>query len=389
MKRSKNQRGFSHHFILPLLVFIAVGAIGAYVITKSNAATAGPSDVVYSTHLEGSGDKYYRYDSANGVSTEYPSSVSSILDVSKDQKWVLAYDNSFNVFALSASGEKFSYGDLKNYNDSSYDGYSCSSNAVVTKDFHFSKANQSTSNPPKLYFIEGAIPCENGKYAAVSKNPLYVTLRSVGVNGTNKTTITKFTNYSSRFGVAVSLNSVSTNGNFAIWKGPADNRAYILSAKGATIFKGQESAMVYLSENGKRIAYMNSSFRDIYVANSNGKSSKKLLSSNKIALTGISPAGTYVLYQKAVSKDYTKASLYSLKVSSKKSYKIDTATNWQSGLPGAINNEHWLPGSTTIVYYKHDAVKNTAQLIQSSITGSAKKTIVSVPYSKNNWVNIY
>ena len=33
-----NQKGFSHHFILPVLAFIAVGAIGAYVIAKSSAA---------------------------------------------------------------------------------------------------------------------------------------------------------------------------------------------------------------------------------------------------------------------------------------------------------------------------------------------------------------
>jgi endonuclease/exonuclease/phosphatase family metal-dependent hydrolase len=33
----RNEKGFSHHFILPILVFIAVGAIGVYIIAKSSA----------------------------------------------------------------------------------------------------------------------------------------------------------------------------------------------------------------------------------------------------------------------------------------------------------------------------------------------------------------
>lgn len=37
--RHQLQKGFTHHFILPLLVFIAVGAIGAYVIATSSAAS--------------------------------------------------------------------------------------------------------------------------------------------------------------------------------------------------------------------------------------------------------------------------------------------------------------------------------------------------------------
>lgn len=38
MKRIKDQRGVGHHFILPLLAILAVGAIGAYLTFRSNAA---------------------------------------------------------------------------------------------------------------------------------------------------------------------------------------------------------------------------------------------------------------------------------------------------------------------------------------------------------------
>jgi len=35
----RNEKGFSHHFILPILVILAVGAIGVYTLTRSKAAT--------------------------------------------------------------------------------------------------------------------------------------------------------------------------------------------------------------------------------------------------------------------------------------------------------------------------------------------------------------
>ncbi|MBP9761580.1 DUF4185 domain-containing protein [Candidatus Saccharibacteria bacterium] len=43
---TKNSKGFTHHFLLPLLAIIAVGSIGAYLVHRGNAATipglAGP-----------------------------------------------------------------------------------------------------------------------------------------------------------------------------------------------------------------------------------------------------------------------------------------------------------------------------------------------------------
>jgi len=50
-KLSRNQRGFSHHFILPVLAFIAVGAIGAYIIATSSAATP-ERDKIYSCSVK-------------------------------------------------------------------------------------------------------------------------------------------------------------------------------------------------------------------------------------------------------------------------------------------------------------------------------------------------
>ncbi len=37
-----DQKGFSHHFILPLIVITVIAGIGTYIITKSKAATSGP-----------------------------------------------------------------------------------------------------------------------------------------------------------------------------------------------------------------------------------------------------------------------------------------------------------------------------------------------------------
>ena len=38
MLKKLNQKGFSHHILIPLVVLLMVGAIGTYTLGKSNAA---------------------------------------------------------------------------------------------------------------------------------------------------------------------------------------------------------------------------------------------------------------------------------------------------------------------------------------------------------------
>lgn len=395
--RHKNQRGFSHHFILPVLAFIAVGAVGAYVIAKSNAATAGPSDVIYGINPESGREKYYRYSSSTGQSTEYSEDVVDILDTSQNQQWTLQQGNDSDrnsVFALSTAGERVSYGDLKYYYSYQYADKSCDADAIVTKNFFFSKANANSTSAPKLFYIEGAVPCENGKLNTNKKAP-YMVLYSVAPGGGNKTAIYTFKNFKSSFNFGAQIIAVATNDTIQIYGengSEKDLRMYIISSKGKLLFKGPKNELIfYLSENGKKITYTrtNTSTKKVYVADANGKKAKKVMSYKDTRMvTGISPTGTYIIYTKNLSKDGKKAGLYSLKVSNKKSYAIDNAYDSQYG-PDAMRSTAWLPGSNTLVYVKQDAKAKTAQIIQTSATGSGKKVLVSAPYSTTRWMTIY
>ena len=391
MKHSKNQRGFSHHFILPLLAFIAVGAIGAYVITKSNAATAGPSDVVYSVMPTSgsSGYKYYRYSSATGTTTEYPSDIKDILDVSRDQKWVLQRDNTNKIVARSTTGQQVSYGDLEYYLDSAYDGTSCSSALTARRDFLFSRASSAGSSAPKIYYREGAIACVNGKYSSSQKSP-YMTIYSVEANGANKTAVYAIKNYVSYFGFAATLRDVADNGNLTIYAedGSTASRYYVVSPAGKLLFKGPKNEIVYISESGKKITYAIGN--QVYVADANGKKAKKVMYYSDVrSVIGISPTGTYLIYEKFLSKDGKSRGLYAYKVSNKKSYKIDTAYSSENSTAAGITNEHWLPGSNTLVYVKRDSKAKTAQIVRASVTGKSKKVLVSLPYDTTSWMTIY
>ncbi len=46
-KQFKNQAGFTHHLILPVLAIVAVAGIGTYIISKSSASTTEPVGKVY------------------------------------------------------------------------------------------------------------------------------------------------------------------------------------------------------------------------------------------------------------------------------------------------------------------------------------------------------
>jgi peptidoglycan hydrolase-like protein with peptidoglycan-binding domain len=52
-KLQKNKRGFSHHFLLPVIAVLAVGSIGAYLQFSSKAATACPSGTTYQKGVGG------------------------------------------------------------------------------------------------------------------------------------------------------------------------------------------------------------------------------------------------------------------------------------------------------------------------------------------------
>ncbi len=392
-KYRKNQWGFSHHFILPVLAFVAVGAIGAYVIAQSSAATAGPSDVVYSTHLKAGGEKYYRYSSSAATSTEYSSDTKDIVDVSKDQKWVLIekwqgsgeHTGTNEYVALSNSGEKISYGYFAPYYSYEYDGDSCSVAATVTRNALFSKV--STTAAPKLYYVEGNVPCESGKY---NNKKITHKVYSIDANGANKKAISA--TLSSDINNTVLLDT-ATNGNYRAY---IKDRDYILSAAGKILFKSKDAHLrtVYLSENGKKITYTEEALypAKVYVADANGKKAKKVMSytsQNSKMITGISPTGAYLTYQKSLSKDGKKSGLYAFKVSNKKSYTIDSGYNWQSGIPGALTQERWLPGSNTLVYSKVDAKAKTVQIIQVGATGSGKKVLAAPSYDTIDWVTLF
>jgi len=381
MKQQKNQRGFSHHFILPLLAFVAVGAIGAYVITKSNAATAGPSDVFYKLESRDTKATLYRYSAANGQSVAYPSEVTDIIDVSQDQNWILQQNNDYTVVARSTNGGLASYGNLKKYMSYQYDNTSCTSNAVVTKSFVFSRTN-ATSSMPKLYYIEGVVPCVNGKYNSSTKTP-YLKLYSVEANGINKKLIISFKSYSSSFNFAGQIMTTATNGNILAWvEDGSDYRSYVVSPAGKVLYKSAKNQLIQLSENGKKIAYDKQSGQKsyVYIADVNGKNVKKLLStSSSVQVRSVSPTGAYVAYEKRLSSDGAKVGLYTIKASNKKSVSLLTAYgNPNSSSP--IRDVQWLPGSNTLVYLKRDVQAKTAQIAQVSATGSAKKVLVTPPY---------
>lgn len=61
----QNQKGFSHHIVFPILAFIAVGAIGAYLISKSSAAT--PSYTIW--HWNIAGYKMNKGSTTNGMTS--------------------------------------------------------------------------------------------------------------------------------------------------------------------------------------------------------------------------------------------------------------------------------------------------------------------------------
>ena len=381
MKHSKNQRGFSHHFILPLLAFIAVGAIGAYVISKSNAATAGPSDVFYTLESQGTRKTLYRYSASSGQSVAYPSEVTDIIDVSQDQRWILQQNNDYTVVARSTTGETTSYGSLKKYMSYQYANTNCTSDAVVTKSFAFSRTN-AASSMPKLYYIEGAVPCVNGKYNSDVKTP-YLRLYSVEANGVNKKLVASFKSYSSSFNLAGQIMATTTNGNVLAWiEDGSDYRSYVVSPAGKILYRSAKNQIIQLSENGKKIAYDKQSAQKsyIYTADANGKNAKKLLSTSSVVQArSISPTGTYVAYEKRLSSDGAKVGLYTVKASTKKSVSLLTAYgNPNSSSP--IRDVQWLPGSNTLVYLTRDVKTKTAQIAQTSATGSAKKALVTPSY---------
>lgn len=379
----KNQRGFSHHFILPLLAFIAVGAIGAYVIAKSNAATAGPSDVVYSAQLQAGGDTYYRYSSSAGSSTEYPSDTGQILDVSRDQKWILTkqwqndgdHIGEYAIVGISSDGQKAVYG----YTVGSA---SCTTDGFDIDDAHFSKV--ATTGAPTIYYAGVSLTCVNGTFDTTHTS---LKLYSMGANGAGKKELSAAIADSD---TNVAVTETATNGYVHFY---AKGRHYIITPAGKTIFNVSASSYsnVTLSENGKRIAYQRYTGTDrVYVANSDGKKAKKIMSySDNRMLTGISPTGTYVLYQKNLSKDGTKTGLYSYNVSTKKTKTIDSGYGEKDTYPGALDQEHWLPGSNTFVYTKRDVKAKTMQLVQVTASNSSKKVLVTSDYNTVYRLTVY
>ncbi len=79
-----NQKGISHHLLLPLIVILAIGGVGAYIINRSGATGAAFKDVTFGdVNKDGFGDmvgmdtlgvlKYYQ---SNGTAAPFTSSTS-------------------------------------------------------------------------------------------------------------------------------------------------------------------------------------------------------------------------------------------------------------------------------------------------------------------------
>jgi hypothetical protein len=381
----KNQRGFSHHFILPLLAFVAVGAIGAYVIAKSNAATIMSKDIVYSVFPKDGGNdedfKFYHYTPTG--TTEYPANVTNVIDSSVDRKWMLGYTTGNQLVAYSNGGQTISY----NYStDTLFGGNDCSSDGFYVRGAAFMKTIGTTA--PSIYFIGVSIPCENGVYA----NKVTFGLYTSDVNGSMKKIFSQSGSYESGRGGYGRIESVATNGNILVifTNSKDDFDQYVMSQAGKIIYKVPSTISggeIYLSDNGKKIAYEKSS--NIYAANSDGKKSKKVMSTsgNEKFLSGISPTGSYIVYQKLSSKD--KYSLYSYKISSKKSQLLDSGS-WDTSIKqNPIWEMHWLPGQDTIYYRKQAAETKKVEIKQVSVIGKGKKTIFSSPFSANTSVELF
>lgn len=382
MKRQyRNQKGFSHHFILPLLAFVAVGAIGAYVISKSNAATAGPSDVIYQTYDHTTGNAYYRYSTATGQSKKYELGSEQIKDVSVDQKWVLVQNSDAEVAAVSASGQRISYGSFGKDPSGA-----CSASTSTLWTSAFSKT--SASSAPDVYIVTVDIPCTNGSYNYSYSGSTASRLYRVDLKGTKKLLLS--VNATRRYGNGFFIASAGRNGNVLIQDSIGGMRYYVVSSAGKKLLAtSRESASkwvgsVFMSEDGKKIVY-NKGYsypQKIYVADANGKNAKKLysVSNDSRELVGISPTGSYIVYQKYLvrTSKTTQIQLYSFNVKTKKSVSLGKG-GYYSPKPNTPSSGTWLPGSNTLVYSLPYDTSTTAQVVMINANGSGKKTLFSAP----------
>jgi len=388
-KHQQNQQGFSHHFILPVLAFIAVGAIGAYLISISHAATAGPSDVVYrqlSSNATTNG--FYRYSAAGTTKYDTTSwNSNDILDVSQDQNWVLTIGAGDKLTALSKDGQTvvYPYAYTTQAVPARYitsRSYACTSAVETARSALFSKASGATT--PKLYVALESIPCEN-----LALNFSKITHRFFGVDtSSTKTALTENLTSDSDFSW---VKSTATNGYALL---DINHQFRVVSPAGKTVFKAASSVYgMYMSENGKKLVYEKNGKNYFYLANSNGKSAKSILSNNYKTthrfLAGISPNGAYVIFNSQIAKGTT-WTLNSYTVSSKKVKTLDTGySEGGTAINGAVYGEKWLPASNTIVYAKQDVKGKTSQILQVAATGSAKKVLVSASYDTSTSFNIY
>jgi hypothetical protein len=383
-KQHRKQQGFSHHFILPVLAFIAVGAIGGYVISKSSAASITSKDVVYSVFPDAGGNaedfKFYHY-SATGT-TQYPSTVTDVIDVSANRKWVLTKDKNNTLSAVSIDGQTVTYPYTYTTNAISAryttsNKYDCTSPATTVRSALFSKTSSGVG-APSLYVALETIACENG-----ALNFGGVTHRFYAVDtGTLKTALTESLSSDSSFSW---VKSTATNGSALL---EINHRYRVVSASGKSLYKAASTIKnIYLSENGKKITYEKSG--GFYVANSDGKKSKKIMTSYGRWLSGISPTGAYVLYHKDISKDGWKTGLYSYKISSKKSVLLDSGTETKDRGHSMVWGERWLPGQDGVYYVKEAEETKKVEIKQVNVNGKSKTTIFSSPFDAKKSVDLF
>ncbi len=380
-------------FLRSILLFMAT--LVSAVLLPASALAAAPADVIYGTYNQA--DYNYFHYSATGT-TQYDNTKLGgygIISSSQDKQWVLtsqwggltaSYPEQQEFVALSPTGQAISFG---HYYDQASMPESCttSSRFFTNGEAYLAKAN---GTPKKLYFLGITAPCGGG-------NVLYTkaTFRiySVGVNGASRKAISP--KLSAMEG-PYQLLSVASNGYVLFTTG---KRPYVVSSTGKTILKGSTSiAYIYLSGNGKKIAYeKHGSTNAIYLADANGKHSKKVTSlkgwnKDQTKLLGISETGKYVLFEQFVNVNGTdnNIGIYAYYSGTKKTVMIDSGFSTFHGFDFVANDKiMWVASTSTAIYAAHDAVQNTSTITQIGANGTGKLTLVTDTYNPYLGMDLY
>lgn len=380
-------------FLRSLLLSVATLLCAA--LLPASALAAGPADIIYGTFNQA--DYNYFHYSATGTTQYDNSKLGSygIISSSQDKQWVVtshwggltaAYPEQEELVATSISGQIVSFG---HYYDEASMPESCttSSRFFTSGEAFLAKAN---GTPKKLYFLGITAPCSAG---SINYGKATFRIYSVGVNGASRKAISpKLSGMEGPY----QLLSVASNGYVLFTTG---KRPYVVSSSGKTILKGSTTiAYIYLSGNGKKIAYeKHGSTNAIYLADANGKHSKKVTSlkgwdKDQTRLLGISETGKYVLFEQLVNINGAdnNVGIYSYYSGTKKTVLIDSGFSTYRGFDFVANDKvKWVAGTSTAIYAAHDAAQNTSNITQIDANGANKLTLVTDAYNPYLGMDLY